>query len=71
MDLSFSCTPWSRLSDNPRDFKHPLAKLVVQGVALLAALRKETLILTVLNEPLVPHEDLVDDLFILEQIMGP
>ena len=64
----FSCTPWSRLSDNPLGFKHPLAQLVVKCAALLSALRKENLIWTVLNETVVPHENLVDGLFTLEQM---
>ena len=66
----FPCTPWSRLSDNPLGSKHPLAQLVVKGAALLSALRKENLVWTVLNEIVVPHENLVDNLFTLEQMTG-
>ena len=63
------CTHWSGLSDNPLGFKYTLAQLVVRGAALLSVLRKENLIWTILNEIVVPHENLVDDLFTLEQLM--
>ena len=58
------------MSDSPLGFKHLLVQLVVQGAALLAVRRKENLIWTVLNETVVPHENLVDDRFALEQMMG-
>ena len=65
----FPCTPWSRLSDDPLGFNHPLAQLVVRGTALLTAFRKANLIWTITNETVVPHENLVDDLFSLEKMM--
>ena len=66
----FPCTPWSRLSNNPPGFAHPLAQLVIRGGELLALLRKSGILWTVLNETVVPHEDLVGDLITLERIMG-
>ena len=41
------CTFWSRLSDRPKSFNHPLAQLVIKGAALLEALRQENMIWTV------------------------
>ena len=46
----FPCTPWSRLSNNPPGFAHPLAQLVIRGGELLALLRKSGILWTVLNE---------------------
>ena len=42
---------------------------MTKGAALLEALRQENMIWTVLNETVVSHEDLVDDLFTLERLM--
>jgi hypothetical protein len=66
----FPCTPWSRLSDNPPGFDHPLAQLVVRGAELLSLLRETGMLWTVLNETVVPHEDLAQDLYRLESMMG-
>ena len=66
----FPCTPWSRLSDNPPGFNHPLAQLVIRGGDLLLLLRGTGMLWIVLNETVVPHEDLVQNLYRIESMMG-
>ena len=63
------CTPWSRLSTNPLGFNHPLAQLVLKTAELLEALRSRNLIWKVLNETVVPHEQLYQDIGRLEKMM--
>lgn len=66
----FPCTPWSRLSNDPLGFNHPLAALVVKGADLLNLLRKSGMLWTILNETVVPHENLTGDLLQLESMMN-
>ena len=64
----YPCTPWSRLSTNPLGFNHPLAQLVVKTAERLDVLRSRNLIWKVLNETVVPHEQLYQDIGCLEKM---
>ena len=64
------CTPWSRLSENPLGFRHPLAELVRRTAELIAELDRLEVLWKVLNETVVPHEQLAHDVTELETIMG-
>ena len=64
------CTPWSRLSTEPLGFNHPLAKLVTRTVELIGLLKSAGILWKVLNETVVPHENLYTDTVHLEHITG-
>ena len=64
------CTPWSRLSTTPLGFNHPLAQLVTRTAELIGLLKAAGILWKVLNETVVPHENLYKDIVHLEHIMG-
>ena len=47
------CTPWSRLSDNPLGFEHPLAELVRKTASLVAELNRHGVLWKALHETVV------------------
>ena len=64
------CTPWSRLSPSPLGFDHPLAQLVTRTAELIGLLKSAGILWKVMNETVVPHENLYKDIVRLEQLMG-